>query len=345
MSTSAAGEAAQPSPPSTSAAGEAAQPSPPSRRRTWATSSSSTGRRTGYARTPARRRRPSAAQPGPKSLSAASWFFKDVSGGLLLAGVLTYGLLHLAYEEFYNSFGVSLDELGIGYPQLLSQGAAGFAVLLLFSLITVGASVFIWGAVTSEVWAGMSGSETLKRLLDFLRSPSRRWVWVISGAALVICVRIWGPAWLLLILILVFALVGLVPILRRAYARGGSSSSLASASPAAASRRLTVAILATTIIAVLGAGVTLIAAAHGDAAMIKKGEVPVSGLPVSISSWGARDAVLIPLTPAADKAYASVAGHKLMYLGAGQNRFILFDVDKQRTIRIPSRDLVVSTEP
>ena len=312
---------------STPAAGEAAQPGPPS--------------------TPAADQ---AAQPGPKSLSAASWFFKDVSGGLLLTGVLTYGLLHLAYAKFYNNFGVSLDELGIGYPQLLSQGAAGFAVLLLFSLLTVGASIFIWGALISDIWASMSRSKTLKRLLGFLKRPSGQWVLVVSGAALFF----WGPAWLRVILLLVLALYGLVPILRRTYASGDSSSSHASgdsssshasASPAPPSRRLTVAILATTVIAVLLAGVTLIVAAQGDAAMIKKGKVPVSGLPLSVSSWGARDAVLIPLTPTAEKAYASVAGHKLMYLGASQNRFILFDVDKQRTIRIPSRDLVVSTEP
>jgi hypothetical protein len=304
MSTPAAGEAAQLGPPSTPAAGEAAQ-------------------------------------PGQKSLSAVSWFFKDVSEGLLLTGVLTYGLLYLAYEEFYNNFGVSLDELGIGYPQLLAKGAAGFAVLLLFSLLTVGASIFIWGALLSDAWARMSSSKALKRLLRFLASPLMRLVLVVAGAALFF----WGPAWLRVILILSLAVYGLVPILRRTYASGDSSSSHASASLATPGRRLTVAILATTVIAVLGAGVTLIAAAHGDAAMIKKGKLPVSGLPVSISSWGARDAVLIPLTPAADKAYASVAGHKLMYLGAGQDRFILFDIDKQRTIRIPSRDLVVSTEP
>jgi hypothetical protein len=269
-----------------------------------------------------------------------------------LAGVLTYGLLHLAYEEFYNSFGVSLDELGIGAAQLLSQGAAGFAVLLLFSLLTVGAAVLIWGALISIAWdeirkarAGESERKTLKRLLGFLRSPLMQLIWVISGLVLFAWCLIWGPAWLRAILILVLVLSGNVLILRRAYAGGGSRSSRLSASPAAPRRRLTVAILATTVIAVLGAGVTLIAAAHGDAAMIKRGEVPVSGLPISISSWGARGAVLIPLTPAADKAYASVAGHKLMYLGAGQNRFILFDVDQQRTIRIPSRDLLVSTDP
>jgi hypothetical protein len=205
--------------------------------------------------------------------------------------------------------------------------------------------VFIWSALISEIWAGMSGSETLKKLLSFLMSPSRQWIRAISGAALVIWCFIWGPAWLAVIFVLVLAIYGLVPILRRTYAPGGSSSSHASTSPASGSRRLTVAILATTVIAVLGAGVTLIAAAHEDAAMIKKGKAPVSGLPVSISSWAARDAVLIPLTPAAEKACASVAGHKLMYLGAGQSRLILFDVDKQRTIRIPSRDLVVSTEP
>ena len=312
MSTPAAGEAAQLGPPGTPAAGEAAQ-------------------------------------PGPKSHSAISWFFKDVSGGLLLTGVLTYGLLYLAYEEFYNNFGVSLDELGIGYPQLLGKGAAGFTVLLLFSLLIVGVSIFIWGALISEAWARMSRSKALKRLRRLLMSPLIRLVLVAAGAALFF----WGPAWLIVILFLALALYGLVPILRRTYASGDSSSSAsgdsssshASASLATPSRRLTVAILATTVIAILGTGVTLIAAAHGDAAMIKKGKVPVSGLPVSISSWGAREVILIPLTPAADRAYASVAGHKLMYLGAGQNRFILFDVDKQRTIRIPSRDLVVSTKP
>src|SRR4051812_41637334 len=75
-----------------------------------------------------------APQPGTKSVqTAAAWLFKDVSGALLWMGILAYGLLRLAYEKFYDTFGVSLNELGIGYVQLLSQGAVGLTVLFLFS--------------------------------------------------------------------------------------------------------------------------------------------------------------------------------------------------------------------
>jgi len=88
-------------------------------------------------------------------------------------GILTYVLLQIAYNKFYGSFGVSLDELGIGYTQLLSQGAIGFAILLILSVLSAGFSVFLWGALIGDLWQTVCGSNTLGRLWGLLRRVQR----------------------------------------------------------------------------------------------------------------------------------------------------------------------------
>ena len=58
----------------------------------------------------------------------------------LVAGLLVYAVLRVAYVSFYQPFGLSPDDLGFGYLDLLAQAAVGTVALTL----VLGALVSIW---------------------------------------------------------------------------------------------------------------------------------------------------------------------------------------------------------
>ena len=55
----------------------------------------------------------------------------DVRAWLAAAGLALYVILRLAYSTFYQPLGVSPEDLGFGYLDILSQAAVGFVVLVL----------------------------------------------------------------------------------------------------------------------------------------------------------------------------------------------------------------------
>jgi hypothetical protein len=59
------------------------------------------------------------------------------------AGGLAYGLLLIAYSQFYAPFGVSPEEVGITKTDVLTELLVGPVVLAL--LWTCGAAAFLWG--------------------------------------------------------------------------------------------------------------------------------------------------------------------------------------------------------
>ncbi len=83
----------------------------------------------------------------------------DVTKAVALLGLLAYGLMRHSYDQFYKSFGLSLEDLGISYEQVLSQAAVWlmsmFILLALlipvFALaITIGAFPYI--VLTAPLW-------------------------------------------------------------------------------------------------------------------------------------------------------------------------------------------------
>ncbi|MGZ4234262.1 MAG: hypothetical protein ACXVUE_08205 [Solirubrobacteraceae bacterium] len=63
----------------------------------------------------------------------------DIRTALALLGLLFYAVLRVAYSVFYNRFGLSPDDLGLSYVDLLVQSAVGTSVLLL--LVVAGTSI------------------------------------------------------------------------------------------------------------------------------------------------------------------------------------------------------------
>ena len=68
---------------------------------------------------------------------------------LTVLGIVLYAVLRIAYSVFYSNFGLTPDDLGLGYLDLLIQSAVG-TVLLLMAMFIVEALVAIayvgiWG--------------------------------------------------------------------------------------------------------------------------------------------------------------------------------------------------------
>ncbi len=83
----------------------------------------------------------------------------DVTKAVALLGLLAYGLMRHSYDQFYKSFGLSLEDLGISYEQVLSQAAVWLMSMFIllaplipvFALaITIGAFPYI--VLTAPLW-------------------------------------------------------------------------------------------------------------------------------------------------------------------------------------------------
>ena len=84
----------------------------------------------------------------------------DVRAWLAAAGLALYVILRLAYSTFYQPLGVSPEDLGFGYLDILSQAAVGFVVLVLvFGLLFVPIGVLLFidvvlvAALVKTVWS------------------------------------------------------------------------------------------------------------------------------------------------------------------------------------------------
>ena len=65
----------------------------------------------------------------------------DIKTLLLLFGLLQFGLLHLVVARFYDRFGLSPSDLGLGYLDLLTQ--AGVAEVLIV-IASAGSAMIAW---------------------------------------------------------------------------------------------------------------------------------------------------------------------------------------------------------
>ena len=74
----------------------------------------------------------------------------DARTVLALLGVVLYAVLRIAYSLFYNNFGLTPDDLGLGYIDLLIQSAVGTVILLVV--------VFVVATVVALVYVGLIGS-------------------------------------------------------------------------------------------------------------------------------------------------------------------------------------------
>lgn len=95
----------------------------------------------------------------------------DPRAWLATAGIFLYVILRLGYSTFYQPLGVSPEDLGFGYLDILAQAAVGFVVLAVvfaIALLLIGAEFAVlvvvcvafvktlWSLVR-EIWSGLRG--------------------------------------------------------------------------------------------------------------------------------------------------------------------------------------------
>jgi hypothetical protein len=146
-------------------------------------------------------------QPKAKSKSDPRAFL--VSNALAIvtvAGVVTYGILRVAYFQFYNNFGLKPEDVGLGYIEVLGQSVTGMIILLLLSSIFLVAFIVIFRiwvevgqgfvaliktrtgkitvlillAVGGVVWAGLTYAPAMTKRVGEILLVTLLIIWIIS---------------------------------------------------------------------------------------------------------------------------------------------------------------------
>jgi hypothetical protein len=266
----------------------------------------------------------------------------DIRTALALLGLVAYAVLRIAYSVFYNRFGLSPDDLGLSYVDLLVQSAVGTSVLLL--LVVAGASILfaelvgvvaIWGDLRrtfkSDSEPPPGGAVTVLLSLVVLGS-------VVAGA-----IGLHALAGILLT-------IGTLTLAGWATIRGGiiivhgvsSKDSGRVAHTRWWRRFVAAAVMLAVAIAIAG----LIAQASSDASHVYEGRpASFTVLGVRVTSWGAERATVSWTSNQVAPDLQPLAGRCLMYLGQSGATNFLYRPDTHEVVRIPMAVSTVHIRP
>lgn len=279
---------------------------------------------------------------------------------LALFALVAYAVLRVVYGRFYGEFGLSPEELGLGYAELLAQAALAVAVLLVFQAVIVTFGVIIWIGLLVELladarrwWATRRGRPAPARE----ESAISDWVgatFVVAFVVVVLLSLVLGrraiAGYGLLAIVLASLAVGYVRLLARGVRhtrRGLAGELMLRGRPAtawwrggAAGIALAIAVLAT---------VTLVVAADDDAATIRDGgPAHFTRLGVRLVSWGAEPATLVWTGPDVGAELRPLENACLMYLGQHDGTLLLYSPHApapDTTYRVPSSLAAVRISP
>lgn len=290
------------------------------------------------------------------SAEAIAGQLSGVKAALGLFGLALYALLRIAYDRFYAPFGLSADDLGLGYLELLAQAAIGAVLLVLIH------GVLIWLMIAIFVEFAASAARDARAAIQRRRSGERKPDEPASKADLAWLLGIVGGGallWLLdeltgapvlrygAIATFVAAAVGYNAVMMaRGTSRIWRGATSEPSTPAA--RRWRAAFVTTVIVVGLLAALTLILGADGDARAVRDGQsVHTEFLGIPISSWGAEAATISWTTATVDPALAPLAETCLMYLGQSDGTVFLYAPHALRraTFRVPAALAAVRIVP
>ncbi len=125
----------------------------------------------------------------------------DARTVLAVLGIVLYAVLRIAYSLFYNNFGLTPDDLGLSYLDLLIQSAVGTVILLMVMFVVAALVVAVyvgmfgqlrmqWNNFFRQRHAGSSGSErppSAKQEGESVppRSPDRPGRWVPAAIVVI----------------------------------------------------------------------------------------------------------------------------------------------------------------
>jgi hypothetical protein len=278
---------------------------------------------------------------------------------LALLALLTYAVLRVVYGRFYGAFGLSPDDLGLGYAELLAQAALAMAALLVLQAVVVTLVAVLWIGMLVELipdarrlWARLRGRDVPAREED----DTPEWVGLTIFGAFVLLVAlsvVTGDSAIagngLLAIVIGGLAVSYVGLVARgiAQARRGVSGELTlHGRPMTAWWRGGVAAIVVAITA--AATATLVLAADDDVDAVREGRsAHFTRLGVRLVSWGAEPATIAWTSADAGGELRSLANECLMYLGQHDGTLLLYSPHAQQpaTHRVPASLATVSIAP
>lgn len=101
--------------------------------------------------------------PTPQGLTGqvSKWIVSNLVTSYTLLGLFIYALLRISYSLFYGRFGVSPEEVGLGFAEILSQAAVGILFVFAIQFVVVLPWVFL-------------GRYAHKNIKDWLNEKSQR---------------------------------------------------------------------------------------------------------------------------------------------------------------------------
>jgi hypothetical protein len=263
------------------------------------------------------------------TLIAVGERLRDVTAVLGVAAVVLFAVLRFAYERFYSPLGLSPDDLGLGYVDLLSRSSGLLGISVVFAVLF---ATVVFGAISLGLFAVKGASPSSRPV-----RPSV--VRISTGALIAVAVyagaEVGGPAGRRTVELVVFAFIAATFL-----------ALLKTGTPAWRRERLgdlvQVAAVSAAFGLLLGAGlVNLVAAEDGDDAR--------AGLSPD-SSWGGwrADAATISWTTAdVDARLRSRAATCVMYLGTANGTVFVYRPSRTggTSLRLPASAVAVEVHP
>lgn len=287
----------------------------------------------------------------------------DARTVLAALGVVLYAVLRIAYSLFYDSFGLTPDDLGLGYLDLLIQSAVGTVILLIV--------VFVIAALVAAVFVGLIGrirtaSHDLRRgqqptgPSESERPPAkqesengtpppdgqrgRRLGAVIGSVAVavaaIVLVAVLVGQQVFSLSVFVIAMVWALLVGIRLIHRGLTGET-------GGNRARWLWGLAAIALATLGFAILLLLLrAESDAARVQLGHASsFTVLGFRVTTWGAEDATVSWTSNQIAADLRPLAGRCLMYLGQSNGTAFLYLVSTHEVFRVPTAVVVVRTQP
>lgn len=275
------------------------------------------------------------------------WLFDkgDLTAWQCVAGllILVFAIERLAASFFYDRFGVTLEEVGIGYGESLLEGV----VLFVFLLVVLNFLVLIPAiAVIFDSWAHFSATVrefwrvarhdpktmlayamhrlsfvVLLALIILLHGMIETWMLVAVGAAALLFLFVVGD--------------------RLTHPFAAERASIAIDRELVLRRTFVVTFVLALLLLLTLLGVAFHWATRDSGAAARG--LAVSGFPAV--AWRAQPVTVHWLDRAAEKpaVISALDGHCVMYLGQTDGVSVLYDVDEQHTLRLPMDGIMLQT--
>lgn len=247
----------------------------------------------------------------PQTAVNLTKWLSDVRAVLLLAGLVLYVVLRVAYARFYAPFGLSPDDLGLGYVDLLAQAAVATVVVV---VLVVGSAASTIALYEHRRWYDVALVVLIFVLMGFSVVLSEFRVLPVAVAVVSIALVARGMT----------RVGGMEDRARRAWL--------------------------TPVVSffVLAAAWLLVDAANRDAAAVRAGSpMPsyIMGVPVGL--WKAEAATLSWTTNRIDPGVRGLAKSCVVYLGQSGNTLFLYApyAGRRATFRVPAGAAVVRVVP